>query len=107
MDCRSQLELLRNQLTDVMAKLGTCSGRELEAAETERISLDRTINEVSAELFILLDNRQKSAGQIADIARSRQQQQSSSSGQRLTGHTGPVSYGPPSIEEINDLGDTY
>ena len=106
MDCRSQLELLRNQLTDVMAKLGTCSGKELEAAQIERVSLDQSIPQVSAELFLLLDLRQKHTGQIADVARSRHQQQSSSSGQRLTGHTGPVSQGPPITEEVNHLGET-
>ncbi len=51
MDCRAQLELLRNQLTDVMAKLNSCSGKELEAAQIERVSLDRSITEVWQNFF--------------------------------------------------------
>ena len=105
MECRAQLELLKNQLTDVAARVNACSGQAQVAAQPEQSSLERSMCEVYAELFLLLDLRQ--TGQIADIARAKSQQQSSSSGHRLTGHTGPISYGPPIIEEVTDLGETF
>ena len=107
MECRAQLELLKNQLADVVSRVNACSGQALDVAQTEQISIERSITEVSAELFLRLDLRQKQMEQIADIARAKGQQQSSFSGHRLTGHTGPISYGPPIIEEVTDLGETF
>ena len=107
MDLRSQLEVLKNQLIDVEAKLNTAQGEALSAVQSERIEIQNAIQLVSAELFVVLEARQRQTVQIADQARGFPDQPSSSSGSQLPGRVGPISYSPPIIEEVADLSETF
>ena len=102
------MQLLQHQFAEAEVKVMLAQDPEREKVQSEKMAIEHSLNIASAELFLALEARQAQTAQIADRARGSLggQAASSSSGPQEV-RSGPVSFGPPIIEEVADLGETF
>jgi hypothetical protein len=101
MELRRQLNSLHDQLGDSEQVLTAAQGLELTEAQDRVAEVQQSICLAQAELFVALDDRQRQTVQLGEMAIA---------GSGLAGprpRSEPSSYGPPIIEEVTGLEETF